>query len=89
MASTSAAYALTTTAGAGSAVPYLATSFVGSGNYTVSPILGYRAGGLTNGVPITTSRVLQAGISVVGNGPQQTSGIFVMTGDMFNDPVFG
>jgi len=89
VASTSAAYALTTTAGAGSAVPYLPPSFVASGNYTVSPILGYRAGGLSNGLPVTTSRVLQAGISVVGNGPQQTSGIFVMTGDVFNDAVYG
>jgi hypothetical protein len=89
VASTSAAYALTTTAGAGSAVPYLPASFVGSGAYTMSPVLGYRAGGLTNGLPITTSRVLQAGISVVGNGAQQTSGFFVMTGNVANDPVYG
>jgi hypothetical protein len=87
---TPAAYALVTTAGAGSSVPYLAASLAGSGGFVVSPVLGYRAGGFgTNGGPTTTSRVLQAGLGVNGNGAQQTSAIFVMTGNVTNDPVYG
>jgi hypothetical protein len=71
-------------------VPYLTVSFAGSGAFTVSPVLGYRAGGFnSSGTPTTTSRVLQAGLSMNGSGAGQTSGIFVMTGNVTKDPVFG
>jgi hypothetical protein len=86
------AYALVTTAdsGLGSGVPYLTASFAGTGGFTVSPILGYRAGGLnSDGTPQLNSHVMQAGISVSGQGNAQVSRIFVLTSAVLDDPTFG
>ena len=56
----------------------------------MSRILGYRAGGLnSDGTPKTTSHILQAGLSVSGQGSAQVSRIFVMTSTVLNDGVFG
>jgi hypothetical protein len=76
--------------GLGSGVPYLTASFAGTGGYTISHILGYRAGGLNaNGTPQVNSHLLQAGIKVSGQGASQVSGIFVMTSTVLNDPAYG
>ena len=57
-----------------SPVPYLTGAFAGTGTFTVSPILGYQAGGLTaSGATNTTSRQFQAGLSVAGQGPTQNT----------------
>ncbi len=68
------AYVLTTTAGAGSRAPYLTASFAGRGKFTVSPIYAYKPEG-TN-----ASRLLQANLSIRGEGRDQTSALSVMTG---------
>ena len=84
------AFALVTTAGAGSGVPFLTASFAGTGAFNVSPVLGFAAGGFNaDGAPNTTSRALQASLSVNGKGAAQTSALFVMTAIVINDPVFG
>ena len=86
------AYALVTTvdSGLGSQVPYLTASFAGTGAFMVSPILGYRAGGLNaSGSPQRNSHLLQAGLSVSGKGNSQVSRIFVMTSTVLDDPNFG
>ncbi|MBV9519232.1 MAG: FecR domain-containing protein [Hyphomicrobiales bacterium] len=84
------AFALMTTAGAGSGVPFLTASFAGNGNFNVSPVLGFAAGGTNaNGTPNTSSRLLQASLSVNGQGPAQTSTISVMTALFTNDPTLG
>jgi FecR protein len=73
-----------------SSVPYLTGAFAGSGNFTVSPILGYQTGGLnTDGTPNTTSRQFQAGLSVTGNGANQNATLFVMTSAISNAPNIG
>ena len=78
-----------TSAGA-SSVPYLTGAFAGSGNFSVSPILGYQAGGLnSDGTPNTTSRQFQAGLSVTGKGAAQNATLFVMTSAISNAPNIG
>jgi hypothetical protein len=73
-----------------SPVPYLTGAFAGSGNFTVSPILGYQAGGLNpDGTPNTTSRQFQAGLSVTGQGRSQNATLFVMTSAISNAPNVG
>jgi hypothetical protein len=73
-----------------SSVPYLTGAFAGSGNFSVSPILGYQAGGLnTDGTPNTTSRQFQAGLSVTGKGAAQNATLFVMTSAISNAPNIG
>ena len=73
-----------------SPVPYLTGAFAGSGNFTVSPILGYQAGGLnSDGTPNTTSRQFQAGLSVTGQGAAQNATLFVMTSAISNAPNIG
>ena len=73
-----------------SPVPYLTGAFAGSGNFTVSPILGYQKGGLnTDGTPNTTSRQFQAGLSVTGQGAAQNATLFVMTSAISNAPNIG
>ncbi len=88
------AYALTTTVdqsklGQGQ-VPYLLASFVGQGNWNVSPILGYRAGG-TQTSPFSngTSRILQAAINISGTGAAQSSGLLVATAGIVFDNQYG
>ncbi len=71
-------------------MPYLTGAFAGSGNFTVSPILGYQAGGLnSDGTPNTTSRQFQAGLSVTGQGAAQNATLFVMTSAISNAPNIG
>jgi hypothetical protein len=78
-----------TTTGA-SPAPYLTGAFAGTGSFTVSPILGYQAGGLnSDGTPNTTSRQFQAGISVTGQGASQNATLFVMTSAISNAPNIG
>jgi hypothetical protein len=78
-----------TSAGA-SPVPYLTGAFAGTGNFTVSPILGYQTGGLnSDGTPDTTSRQFQAGLSVTGQGASQNATLFVMTSAIANAPTVG
>ena len=78
-----------TSAGA-SPVPYLTGAFAGSGQFSVSPILGYQAGGLNlDGTPNTTSRQFQAGLSVTGKGASQNATLFVMTSAISNAPNIG
>jgi hypothetical protein len=78
-----------TTTGA-SPVPYLTGAFAGTGNFTVSPILGYQKGGLnTDGTPNTSSRQFQAGLSVTGQGATQNATLFVMTSAINNAPNIG
>ena len=73
-----------------STVPYLTGAFAGTGTFTVSPILGYQAGGLTaSGATNTTSRQFQAGLSVAGQGPTQNTTLFVMTSELNNAPNIG
>ena len=73
-----------------SPVPYLTGAFAGTGSFTVSPILGYQAGGYNaNGTPNTTSRQFQAGLSVTGNGASQNATLFVMTSEIDNAPNIG
>ena len=79
-----------TTGGGASPVPYLTGAFAGSGGFTVSPILGYRAGGLNAaGAPNTTSRQFQAGLSLTGKGASQNATLFVMTSALSNAPNIG
>lgn len=86
------AYALMTTAGAGSAIPFLTASFAASGQAYISPVYGYRAGGPSNGpvdVPASPqfgglqasnpSRNFQASLVIDGTGPTQKSTLAVMT----------
>ena len=78
-----------TTTGA-SPAPYLTGAFAGTGNFTVSPILGYQTGGLNaDGTPDTTSRQFQAGLSVTGQGAEQNATLFVMTSAISNAPNIG
>jgi hypothetical protein len=78
-----------TSAGA-SPVPYLSGAFAGQGQFSVSPILGYQAGGLNpDGTPNTTSRQFQAGLSVTGQGAAQNATLFVMTSAISNAPNIG
>lgn len=78
-----------TTSGS-SPVPYLTGAFAGTGNFTVSPILGYQAGGFNaNGTSNTTSRQFQAGLSVTGQGSLQNATLFVMTSEIDNAPNIG
>jgi hypothetical protein len=73
-----------------SPAPYLTGAFAGSGNFTVSPILGYQTGGLNaDGTPSTTSRQFQAGLSVTGKGANQNATLFVMTSAISNAPNIG
>ena len=73
-----------------SPVPYLTGAFAGSGQFTVSPILGYQTGGLNaDGTPNTTSRQFQAGLSVTGKGANQNATLFVMTSQISNAPNIG
>ena len=73
-----------------SPAPYLTGAFAGSGNFTISPILGYQKGGLnTDGTPNTTSRQFQAGLSVTGQGAAQNATLFVMTSAISNAPNIG
>ena len=67
-------FVLTTTAGAGSKVPFLTASFVGSGNFNVSPVYGYK----TAGSSLTS--LMQASMGISGSGPNQTSFLSVLTG---------
>ncbi len=70
--------------------PYLTGAFAGTGNFTVSPILGYQRGGLNpDGTPDTTSRQFQAGLSVTGQGAAQNATLFVMTSAISNAPNIG
>jgi hypothetical protein len=70
--------------------PYLTGNFSGTGTFTVSPILGYQAGGLNaNGTPNTTSRQFQAGLGVAGQGASQNATLFVMTSQIENSPNIG
>ena len=78
-----------TTTGA-SPVPYLTGAFAGTGGFTVSPILGYQAGGFNpNGTPDTVSRQFQAGLSVTGQGASQNATLFVMTSQINSSPNIG
>ena len=71
-------------------MPYLTGAFAGTGGFTVSPILGYQAGGLNpDGTPNTTSRQFQAGLSVTGKGAAQNATLFVMTSQISNAPNIG
>ena len=71
-------------------MPYLTGAFAGTGNFTVSPILGYQTGGLnSDGTPNTTSRQFQAGLSVTGQGAAQNATLFVMTSAISNAPNIG
>jgi hypothetical protein len=73
-----------------SPVPYLTGAFAGSGQFSVSPILGYQTGGLNaDGTPNTTSRQFQAGLSVTGKGANQNATLFVMTSQISNAPNIG
>ena len=73
-----------------SPAPYLTGAFAGSGNFSVSPILGYQKGGLnSDGTPDTTSRQFQAGLSVTGKGAAQNATLFVMTSAISNAPNIG
>ena len=74
-----AAFLLTTTAGAGSSVPFLTASFATAGNVSISPVLGYRAGGSTTASP-NNARIFQASLGVSGAGASQKSFLSVMTG---------
>jgi hypothetical protein len=79
-----------TSPGGASPAPYLTGAFAGSGNFTVSPILGYQAGGLNpDGTPNTTSRQFQAGLSVTGQGRSQNATLFVMTSAISSAPNIG
>ena len=90
-----AAYAILTqgpysTSAGSSPVPYLTASYAGTGSFTVSPILGYQAGGLNaDGTTDVTSRQFQAGLSVTGQGAAQTSTLFVMTSEISKAPTIG
>jgi hypothetical protein len=75
-----------TTTGA-SPVPYLTGAFAGTGGFTVTPILGYQAGG--SGASGTISRQFQAGLSVTGQGASQNATLFVMTSQISNSPNIG
>jgi hypothetical protein len=70
--------------------PYLLGTFAASGNYNVSPVLGYRVGGANaDGTPNTTSRVFQSSLNITGAGASQNATLSVMTGIVNNDNVFG
>jgi hypothetical protein len=90
-----AAYAIVTqgpfsTSAGSSPVPYLTASYAGTGSFTVSPILGYQAGGLNpDGTTSVASRQFQAGLSVAGQGAAQTSTLFVMTSEINKAPNIG
>jgi hypothetical protein len=90
-----AAYAIVTqgpysTSAGSSPIPYLTASYAGTGNFTVSPILGYQEGGLTgSGATNVESRQFQAGLSVAGQGAAQTSTLFVMTSNINKAPNIG
>ena len=74
----------------GSKAPYLLGTFAASGNYTVSPVLGYRAGGANaDGTPNTTARTIQASLSINGSGSGQSSTFALATGVITQDDVFG
>ena len=73
-----------------SPVPYLTGAFAGSGGFMVSPILGYKAGGLNrDGAPSTISRQFEAGLSLTGKGASQNATLFVMTSAISNAPNIG
>ncbi len=66
----------------GGPVPYLLGSFAASGNYNVSPVLGYRSAASAAGIqPIQT---YQAGLSINGQGSSQTSTLFVAVSSITN-----
>ena len=100
-AAPTATYAMVTqgpfsTSTGASPAPYLTGAFAGSGDFTVSPILGYQRGGLnTDGTPDTTSRQFQAGLSLTGQLPMsgkpatQNATLFVMTSAISNAPNIG
>jgi len=68
-------------------VPYLTGAFAGTGGFTVTPILGYQAGG--SGTSGTISRQFQAGLSVTGQGASQNTTLFVMTSQINSSPNIG
>jgi hypothetical protein len=73
-----------------SPAPYLTGNLVASGNITLSPLYGYRRGGLNpDGSFDTTSRQFQAGLGVTGQGANQSSVIFVMASQISNAPNIG
>lgn len=82
-----AAFLLTTTAGAGSNVPFLQASAVTTGGVSITPVLGYRAGGSTTDNP-NPARIFQASIGVSGQGTSQNSFLSVMTG-IIGSPLQG
>jgi len=67
----------------------LTGAFAGSGGFSVSPILGYQAGGPKGTPGSTTSRQFQAGLSVTGQGAAQNATLFVMTSQITNAPNIG
>lgn len=73
-----------------STIPYVLGVAVASGPVYVSPIYGYRNDGLgSNGREAQPARVLQAALSVNGNGATQTSNFMVMTGAWTDTPGSG
>src|SRR5262245_32543839 len=76
------ALSMTSDTGLGSGVPYLPAAFAVPGTYVVSDVLGYRRGGIdpATGRARFGSLTLQAGLSINGSGPSQSSTFFVMTG---------
>ncbi len=67
-------FVMTTTAGAGSGVPFLAASIVGAGRFNISPIYGFKPENSS------FSHVLQASLNINGSGANQTSTLALATG---------
>lgn len=65
-----------------SPVPYLPAQFAQSGNFYVSPILGYRVGSVDNP---NRAAFFQLGINITGLGANQNSWIFVNQGAFLDD----
>jgi hypothetical protein len=73
-----------------SLTPYLTGNLVASGSISISPVYGYRRGGLNaDGSTDTVSRQFQAGLGVTGQGANQSSVIFVMASQTSNAPNIG
>jgi len=64
-------------------VPYLPSGYAFSGNYVVSPVLGYRPASSTG--TVANAPWFQAGINITGTGAGQSSWMFVATGAFGSD----
>ena len=77
------AYTLDGAVAANGLPPFVNSGLVAVGTVLTGKTVGYGVGGLADGIPNRTSRILSAGISIDGVGAAQTSAIYVATANLY------